>query len=65
MCARIIEGCNAISVIILFAAFIFAFAQVLGKNNYFIYYCWNFFNLFLNIIELRFWLFGYLLLSTI
>ncbi len=34
--ARIIEGCNAISVIILFAAFIFAFSNGLKKTSLFI-----------------------------
>jgi len=36
--ARVIEGCNAISVIILFAAFIFAFSTQWKKTSFYIFF---------------------------
>ena len=35
--ARIIEGCNAVSIIILFCAFVVAFAQTLKKTLFFLF----------------------------
>ena len=52
-----VEGCNIISVAILFLAFIFAFYQ--GKKTFFILSLWTFFNvcneLFSELQDLTFW----------